>query len=146
MKSLTIKYHFKLEQMNLKCRYAKTKGKYKLESATIYPKLFLFLQKWSVSELKIQILREIGSFDIFKCIQPIPRIENSFAIPGFSIWKVATQLFRWILRINSVNEAILIFQVTSIYKTTASKLERAFKHYRVFSTCSELISRAHNTA
>ena len=60
------------------------------------------------SELKnSNFLQEIALFNIWKYFQFTPRIENPFAIPGFSIWKATVQVFRWMFRINSINEAFL---------------------------------------
>ena len=134
--------------MSLKCRYAKTKSRYKLEKCHYLISSFIFSAKVGFdSELKnSNFLREIGLFNIGKYFQPMPRIENSFAIPGFSIWKVAAQLFRWIFRINSVNEAIFKYPGNFDLKNDSKQFWGSFKHFPVFSLCSELKSRAYNIA
>jgi len=51
-------------------------------------------------------LQAIGSFNIHRCFQFIPRIENLFVLPGvFNLKSGSTYFFDKDFRINSVGEA-----------------------------------------
>ena len=77
--------------MRLKCRYAKTKSKYKLESGIICFKLFPFSAKVGFdSELNnSDFLQEIGLFNIENVFNPYLEFKNCLQFQGsqFEKWR-----------------------------------------------------------